>query len=267
MNRTTQLQTALRDGTIKAVIFDFDGTLVNIMPPLRRAVAEVFDKHSIYDGTMEKTLEEIGVIMEAVQGTPMTKIILQAYDIFQFVTVLEEYRVIKKLRVATEIFSKFQKIQHTAPFFPGAVDLVKALAEEFELFIVSHSKTDPILEQLTQAGIQDCFTGIYGADAIPAMKPDPAALTPVLVEMENLNPDQFVMIGDMPTDLEVAQAAGMWTVAVTYGVGKSTVLEDCEPDTMVDSLGDIMTWVENITQAKAQDKSKIPSQAPIRLES
>ncbi|MHA1734406.1 MAG: HAD family hydrolase [Promethearchaeota archaeon] len=262
-DRSEQLTQKLANREVKAIIFDFDGTLLDVRPPLRRAVAEVLDKHCIYVGPdMDRTLDEVGVIMEAVQGTPMPKIILQAHEIFSFVTVLDEYRVIKKLRIATEIFSKYGKVEKDARFFPGVADFLKATAGDFDLFVVSHSKTETVLHHLEVEGVSDLFSGVYGSDAIPAMKPDPAALAPVLAEVEHLRPDQLIVVGDMPTDLEVGQHVGAWTVGVTCGIGKAELLADCEPDLIIEEVSQLGKWIGGSTGGGSRKVQAPPTQQP-----
>lgn len=233
----TPLVDLLRHEALKVVIFDFDGTLVDIRPPLRRAVGEVFNKHSIYRGDeLDQTLREISAILEAAQALPLTKIILNAHDIFKVVSGLEHLRVLRKLKIGTEIFAKYPTYARDAALFPGARALIRHLAEFAELFIVSHSRTDHIRDYLARHDLASVFTGIFGTDALPAMKPDPRALDPVLIAMDAVAPGEIVMVGDMPTDVDAAHGAGIHSIGVASGLSQPAVLRDAQPTLLVDSL-------------------------------
>ncbi|HUW89484.1 MAG TPA: hypothetical protein VMV43_03095, partial [Candidatus Nanopelagicaceae bacterium] len=59
MNSDNELVKRLQDGTIRGIIFDFDGTLLDIRESLRNSIVEVFnEKQIIYD--IETTMQEIG---------------------------------------------------------------------------------------------------------------------------------------------------------------------------------------------------------------
>ena len=50
MNSDNELVKRLQDGTIRGLIFDFDGTLLDIRESLRNSIVEVFNEKQItYD--------------------------------------------------------------------------------------------------------------------------------------------------------------------------------------------------------------------------
>jgi beta-phosphoglucomutase-like phosphatase (HAD superfamily) len=132
----------------KAVIFDFDGTILDVKKPLDTAVTEVFNEKGI-NTDMEATIHEIGAILESIQGYPIPKILLQSYDIFQHITALQKHSFLKKFRIALKIFSKYQVYSKDAQLFPGIIDLLEYL-KDLDLYIVSHNQTNNVIEHLQE---------------------------------------------------------------------------------------------------------------------
>jgi phosphoglycolate phosphatase len=227
-----ELQEHLARGTIKAVILDFDGTILDINDPLKKSVTEVFQKYGIF-ADMARTLIEVGTVLDTVQALPIPKILLESYDIFKMVSAMDQYRLIKKLRVAMSIFSRYQKFAEDAKLCPGVEDLLKALASRTKLFIVSHNRTNKIQDQLAKFGLAKYFTGVFGVDQLPALKPDPESVAFAAAQVRPYKPEEIVVIGDMPTDIQAGAAAGFWTVGVSTGFIPHEHLQVVNPDVLV----------------------------------
>ena len=245
MKRDQQLSEQLRKRRLKGIIFDFDGVLLDVNKPLYNAIAEVLqNKYGIYF-EKESTLTEIGGVLESIQGYPMTQVILHSHEIFKYIKVLEDLRLLKKLKIAIEIFVKYQNNAKEATFYPGAVELLKSLSIKHDLFILSNNMTDNVTRQLKKEGVETLFSGIFGRDKLNgALKPDPASLEPILNSYESYNRDDFLMIGDMPTDIQAGKEAGMWTIAVSSGLSSKEVLAENEPDMLLNSIADIIPLLE-----------------------
>ncbi len=241
------LQERLARGSIKAVILDFDGTILDINDPLKKSVTEVFQKYGIF-ADMGRTLIEVGTVLDTVQALPIPKILLESYDIFKMVTALDQYHLIKKLRVAMSIFSKYQKLAVDAKLCPGVEAFLKALAGRTKLFIVSHNRTKKIQDQLAKFDIAKYFTGVYGVDQLPALKPDPQSVVFAATKVSPFKPEEIVVIGDMPTDIEAGATAGFWTVGVSTGFIPHENLQLAKPDVLVHNLPE---WIESFGIGRA----------------
>ncbi len=230
-----ELQERLERGTIKAVILDFDGTMLDINDPLHKSVAEVFQKYGIY-ADWGRTMIEVGTVLDTVQALPIPKILLESYDIFKMVSAMDQYRLMKKLRVAMSIFSKYQKLAEDAKLCPGVEDLLKALSGRTKLFVVSHNRTKKIQDALAKFNLAKYFTGVYGVDQLPALKPDPQSVEFAAAQVRPYKPEEILVIGDMPTDIEAGAAAGFWTVGVATGFIPYDHLQVAGPDVLVHNL-------------------------------
>ncbi len=239
MNNDNQLANWLAENTLKGVIFDFDGTLLDIRDPLERSVKEVFKEHKI-DFDIDESIKEIGSVLESVQGFPLSRIILESHDIFQFITTLEKVPFLKKLRIATEIFAKYMEYEKEAELFSEAYLLIEQLSKRYDLYIVSHNQTKNLKEHLKRKNIGRFFKDTLGADELPELKPSPLALQPVLSRYSPLKGNEFLMVGDMPTDIEAGREAGIWTVAIASGISNKDLLNNYMPDLLIDSLTQLL---------------------------
>ncbi|MFX0082427.1 MAG: HAD family hydrolase [Candidatus Hodarchaeota archaeon] len=244
MNREQELKKKLQSGFLKAIIFDFDGTLLDIREILEKSIEEILGEKKI-DVDMETTIQEIGALLETIQGYPLPKVLLESYEIFKHITSLQDLSYFKQLRIAVEIFSKYLEYSKNAPLLSGVKPLLKKLGKSHDLFIVSHNKTETIMEHLEKDGIDNYFKGVYGSDRIPVQKPDPMALQPPLETYKTRKRDEFLMIGDMPSDITAGREAGFWTIGVASGVSKKEVLLEYKPDLLIDSLDDLLEILRN----------------------
>jgi len=239
MSREQELKEKLQSGSLRAIIFDFDGTLLDIREILEKSIEEILIEKNI-NVDMETTIQEIGALLETIQGYPLPKVLLESYEIFKHITSLQDLSYFKQLRTAVEIFSKYLEYSKDAPLLPGVKPLLKKLSKSFDLFIVSHNKTETIKDHLEKEGISNFFKGVYGSDRIPVQKPDPMALQPPLETYNNKKRNEFVMIGDMPSDITAGIEAGFWTIGVASGVSKKEILAEYKPDLLINSLDELM---------------------------
>jgi len=244
MNSDNELAKRIQNGTIRGIIFDFDGTLLDIRESLRTSIEEVFNEKQInYD--IETTMQEIGALMEIIQGTPLPKIILEAFELFKYITSLHSITFLKKLRIATKIFTTYLTYAKEASFYPEAEEFISKFKKTYDFFIVSHNQTKNIIPHLEENKVRSIFKGVFGADLLPNLKPDPNALTPVFESYKSCNLKEFIMIGDMPSDIQAGRDAGVWTVGVASGVSNKEILADFKPDLLIDSLDELKRLIEN----------------------
>lgn len=239
LQEDNQLVKWLEDHSLRAIIFDFDGVLLDVKEPLESAVREVFEKNDI-EVDLDKSIQEIGSVLESVQGYAMPKIILQSHDIFEYITTLEDISFMKKLKLATEIFTKYLEYEKDAELFPAAYLLLKQLSKRYDLYIVSHNQTKNLKSHLEEKNIGQFFKGFYGADQLPELKPSRKALKPVFDNYESPDLDEFLMIGDMPTDIEAGQEAGIWTVGISSGISNKELLASYRPNLLIESLTEML---------------------------
>ncbi|NHJ19534.1 MAG: HAD family hydrolase [Candidatus Lokiarchaeota archaeon] len=255
-----QLVKRLQNGTIRGIIFDFDGTVLDIRESLQKSIEEVYEEKQIKTN-IETTMQEIGALMEIIQGTPLPKIILESFELFKYITSLQSLTFFKKLRIAVKIFTRYLTLAKEAPFYPEATDFISKYKKSYDFFIVSHNQTKNIIPHLEENKVKSVFKGVFGADLLPNLKPDPTALNPVFETYKSCNLKEFVMIGDMPSDIQAGREAGVWTIGVASGVSKKEMLAEFEPDLLIDSLEELKKLIEkkNISDSSTKNSVKIKS--------
>jgi HAD superfamily hydrolase (TIGR01549 family) len=260
MNEENNFQNWLKSNNLRALIFDFDGTLLDISDPLERSIQETFDEYKL-NVDFSQTKKEIGSVLESVQGYPLPKIILESHNIFKFISTLSHLTYFKKLRIATKIFTRYLEYEKDAPLLSGARDLLKGLNKKYDLYVVSHNQSKNLKHHIEEKKLEEFFEAFYGADDLPSLKPNPVALQPVLSQYDPLDSNEFVMIGDMPTDIEVGQEAGIWSIAIASGISSKELLVDYRPDVIVESLYELMDIFgikyKKISESKAQESLEV----------
>lgn len=126
------------------------------------------------------------------------------------------------------------------PLFENAVDLLEQLEKNNKIIAVATGKARAGLERvMSMSDTKHFFKTSRCADEANS-KPDPDMLHQILAEL-NISPDKAIMIGDTSHDLKMAQAAGIASIGVTFGVHSKAVLNKFNPITVVDSLAQMQS--------------------------
>ena len=110
--------------------------------------------------------------------------------------------------------------------FPGMSELVHELHDQgIKMAIASSKRTAALTRQVTTLGWAGCFDPLVTPDEVSNGKPHPESLE-VCLRVHGLQPEEALMIGDTPFDLEMARRAGVASVAVGHGFyGREALLE------------------------------------------
>ena len=73
-------------------------------------------------------------------------------------------------------------------------------------------------------------------------KPHPAMLLEIMDELD-LDPGRVLMVGDTSHDIQMATAAGVDSMAVTYGAHDIPTLKSASPTFMVSSVPEMQAWM------------------------
>lgn len=184
--------------SIKAVIFDFDDTLVKTYETKGLAHIQVAKK--FYD--LQLTEADI----KAVWGQPYETMMLNLYrhkDSFN------------NLRNAYDsIVAKTQLQPH-----PGAYDLIQNLHSFAEIGVLTSAFKEHVKTTFTGLGWPlKLFTAIQGAQESQFHKPDPRVFDPMISVFKNYQPKELVYIGDSLMDYLAAKNAGLQFIGITHGM-------------------------------------------------
>jgi len=186
---------------IHAVIFDVDGTLVDSNDAQARSWVDALKEFG-YSVPYEKVRPLIGMGGDKV--LPET-IGVQKDS--------EKGKQISKRR--SEIF-KEKYLPNVKPF-PDAQKLLDRMRKQgLKLAIATSAQPDELRPLLQIVGAADLIEDKTSARDVKSSKPDPDVMQ-VALKRVGYPPNEVVMIGDTPYDIEAARKAGVGTIAFRCG--------------------------------------------------
>lgn len=191
---------------LRLVIFDVDGTLVDSQSDILAAFAQAFAHAG-------RTLPAPAQIMSIVGLSLDVAIARLVPDICDAdgAAMVEAYKdAYVTLRASTPA-------QQSSPFYPGVhegLTLLKAIPEM--LLGVATGKSKRGLDKLIEAhGLEAMFVTRQVADFHPS-KPHPSMILQAMADT-GVGPSQTVMVGDTSYDMDMAAAAGVAGIGVSWG--------------------------------------------------
>lgn len=210
---------------LHAVLFDFDGTLVDSAPDIRQALNMTMTANN----RRPLTLDEVRSIV----GDGLLPTVHRAFALTG--TSIDE----------SESYVKFQQfITHyrnqkpdPTQIYPQALEILEKLQKaNIKLGICTNKQEAATRRLVEQLEIASYFTAIAGGDTFVVHKPNPGHVTGLLDQMGVL-PSNSIMIGDSLNDVRAAHGAGLPCIAVTHGYGVN--LESVGADLLISGFGEL----------------------------
>ena len=225
--------------SVRTVVFDLDGTLVDTAPDLIKALNFVLDReglppvplHSARNmiGAGARRLIERGLEVEGRVATPA--------DITRLTGDFIDYYA--------------AHIADGSRPFEGLEDALDDLAGRGYQFAVCTNKLEWLSKRLLdQLGVSSRFAAICGADTFGVSKPDPVILQQTVARAGG-QLASTVMVGDAGTDVGVARRAGVPVVCVEFGYTDVPVA-DLKPDLLIGHMRDLPGAVERLMARQKQ---------------
>ncbi|CAH0533024.1 Pyrophosphatase PpaX [Vibrio stylophorae] len=203
----------------KAVIFDWDGTLMNSVPRIVACLAAASEVAGLAKHSDAELQSGIGLSLDRIFSR-----LFPSADESQRDAWLREYR---------EQFN--HRCEVPAVLFPPSESLLQHLLEARLTMAVATGKSRLGLNRaFVETGIGHYFDASRCGDET-ASKPDPRMIEELLKEL-NLNRSDVVLVGDSVHDMALGKNAGMDTIAVTWGIDSAEALADFSPKAIVDDM-------------------------------
>lgn len=207
---------------LRALVFDFNGVLVNDEP--------------IHLRMMRRALAQEGIELS---DEEYYERLLGFDDRACFAALLsgagERPEPARIMRLVARKAAFYQEAIHRDgyPYFPGAVDLVRdAAGAGMTLALVSGALREEVEQALKQENLRPLFKTVITAEDVAEGKPDPEGYRRALSELNSqpplperlFHPHEVLAIEDTPAGLQAARGAGFTTlgVAQTYAARKLT---------------------------------------------
>ncbi len=206
----------------KAVLFDFDGTLVDSSEGIFKSLIYAFQK----DGKVapdEATLRKF-------IGPPI-------YDSFKTLFGYADDKIdfmIEKYR------ERYRAVGYReVEVYAGIPELLRRLRENgFKIATASSKPTVFIKQILEEQGLLSCFDYLGGTQ-FDNISSDKTAVLQNAMHALGVTPKETVMVGDRLFDIRGAKGAGVPCIAVLYGFGSRAEFLDYGADYIVESAKEI----------------------------
>ncbi|UAA40230.1 phosphoglycolate phosphatase [Paraneptunicella aestuarii] len=220
--------------TVKFLIFDLDGTLVNSAPDIAQA--------------LNKTLLEFGLsVVEETQvqewvGKGIEVLLARALE-----NALEDTDAIEKMKGKA-----LQSIKHhyaqcctdKTHLYPQVIETLDKLQEkELDFSIATNKPTAMIAPILNALNISSYFPFFVGGDDVVNKKPHPEMLLKCMSE-RGYKPEETMMIGDSSNDIQAARNAHIPVAAFTYGYNHGKPIASENPDFVLNSFSELLNIIK-----------------------
>lgn len=225
---------------IDVVLFDLDGTLIDSVPDLAAAIDLMLQSLGRAPAGEAKVNRWVGNGASALVKRALTN--CDDGDELGWVESKDE-----EYMVAYPIFESAyaQRLTHATGLYNGVLSLLADLsAAGIKLGLITNKPRRFTVPLLRALNIHHYFHDVICGDDLEHKKPHPL---PVLTALKNLavNAEQAIMVGDSISDVKSAAAAGVKTVAVTYGYNHGISIRDAsnelQADVFIDQIQQLLS--------------------------
>ena len=214
--------------SIKLVIFDLDGTLIDsrldLVHSVNAAIRHIgkpeLPEHLIasYVGDGAPAL-----IQRALGGDTVDEALIRKGLAF-FLTYYRDHKL-DHTTLYEGIKTALSQVRNSGNGVPR------------KMAVLTNKPVNPSRAIVEALGLKPFFSQVYGGNSFDTKKPDPEGARKLLSE-SGVRPEQAAIVGDSHTDIETGHNAGLWTVGVTYGFAPHTLM-DARPDVLVDTPAEL----------------------------
>ena len=213
---------------IQLVIFDLDGTLIDSRVDITNALNYALEPYSFAQLSVEDTVKMIG------EG------------ITRLIEKLVGERDTSMKADVTERFLTYYT-QHILDYtreYPGVRDTLEKLSS-YQKAVISNKNESLSRRVLDGLDLSHYFDVIIGSDTTRERKPSPVPILKVLSEL-HVQSGEALIVGDSNYDVDAGKAAGITTVAVTYGYRPRELI--AHADFLIDRMADLVPLLRRMKE-------------------
>jgi HAD superfamily hydrolase (TIGR01509 family) len=187
---------------VKAVIFDIDGTLIDSVDLHARAWLEAFALFG-HKLTFAEVRKQIGKGGDQLMPVFLSKKKVQrSGELIEKVRGdLYKQRYMKKVKPFPKVRELFERIK----------------SDGLQLALASSAKGDELEYYKKLINVEDLLEAHTSADDADKSKPHPDIFEAALAKLDDVAPEEAIVVGDTPYDAIAARKAGMATIGVLCG--------------------------------------------------
>lgn len=218
---------ALNLPTVRALIFDLDGTLIDSKRDLIHSVNAMLEEMAREELAEETISGYIG------HGAPQ----LVARALGSNATEDERARALQFFLA----YYEEHKLDSTCAYPGVAETLAKLHRKNLPMAVLTNKPVRISVRILDALGLTKYFLAIYGGNSFETKKPDPLGANTILGEF-GAPPREAMVVGDSEVDVQTARNAGTLAAAVNYGFGVHDRTR-YPADVYLDDIADIVPLV------------------------
>lgn len=237
--------------TVRAILFDLDGTLVQ---------------------TREASWQLFKVTNERFQlGIDRQQDYFALFENNFFEAMHRHCKDTQTADAAAAHFLELMRHDYLPPFVPGMLDIVRTLAQQYALAIISSNALQAIRRITDHAAVTQCFSQVFAGDVVPDKRnailqvmADPTYATrrqdaPWFEEIPSteLEPEQILLISDTVGDIRHARECGIRAIGVAWGLHSETQLLEAGAERVVFWPQELLFAVSS---SSATQTERFPSQ-------
>jgi phosphoglycolate phosphatase len=213
--------------SIKFVIFDLDGTLIDSRLDLVHSVNAALrhiERPELPDDVIASYVGDgAPILIQRALGGEATDEVLVRKGLSFFLSYYREH-----------------KLDYTT-LYEGVKDGLAAIrngnGSSRTMAVLTNKPVNPSRAIVEALGMGPFFTQIYGGNSFATKKPDPEGALKLLAEA-GVQPQETAIVGDSHVDVRTGRNAGLATIGVTYGFAPHT-LDNDPPDVLVDTPAEL----------------------------
>ena len=212
---------------LTAVIFDWDGTLLDSYHADSQAYLSMFNELGIPWGMRE--LDQ--------HYSP------DWYNVYRAAGI-PETRWMEADKLWRSAYG-----EHRPSLMTGASVVLKKLKRRYRLALVTSGDRERVEAQLRQFALLRTFRARICGGETERNKPDPGPLQAVLAKLK-LSAEECVYVGDTPEDLAMSRGAGVRAIAILGPFPTEKRLREAKPDFLLEKIDDLPELLQTLHSRK-----------------
>jgi pyrophosphatase PpaX len=206
-------------GGLRAVLFDWDGTLVNSAEASYRCYVRLF--------------ESFGIVFDR--------------SSFERTYSPNWYRTYVDMGLAESCWAEADArwldyyAQEESRLIPGAEQALRRVRDAgLRQGLVTSGERQRVARELTSLDLDGYFSAVVCAEDARMKKPHPEALL-IALERLSVRADEAAYVGDSPEDVAMARTAGVYAVGIPGGFPNREALRAAGPDLLAEDLAEAVS--------------------------
>ena len=212
----------------KAILFDLDGTLLDTLTDLANSMNAALEQLGLAVHPVEAYLKFVGDGVE----TEARRALGEAADDPE---IFSRCLVIAKQQYAEKY------LENTAPY-DGIAEMLDELEGRGVPKAIFSNKPDEFVQLIVDKLLGKwSFAAVRGLDENTPHKPDPSAAIEI-AEKLGAESEQILYVGDTNTDMQTAEASGMYAVGVLWGFRGAEELKANGAQVLIEKPGELLRF-------------------------